>query len=183
LANAVYLWQKSTARATTTESSSAPARDRPERIVHPGVRVAIGTILGLLLAVSVVLGRRMDHLDQATAFSLATSAMLLVSPLSWGHYYMAGLPACLCVPIWLTRRKMPRLGMISAAVPPILSWCYYLAMPYAGGLGLLGLGTTGWFFCACGLILGTELSAELGTLRFLRSPAVRLMLSSAGEKL
>src|SRR5262249_54377393 len=81
----------------------------------------------------------------------------------WGHYYMAGVPSVLCVPLWLSRRGQPGLARIAAAIPPILSWSYYLAMPYTGALGLLGLGTAAWFLGACGVILGIEVAGALAT--------------------
>ncbi len=127
--------------------------------MHSGVRVVIVLILNLLLAVGVTVGRKLDPLEHATAYSLACCAMLLVSPLAWGHYYMAILPAALCVPIWLSARGMRRLAMVATVIPPILSWSYYVAMPYTGGLGLLGLGTTAWFLCTSALIVGIEVLA------------------------
>jgi hypothetical protein len=159
LANAVYLWGRSTARTGTSGSQPSPPPDRPERMAQPRVRVGIGVILALLLAVGLAVGRRNDRLDQATAYGLACCAMLLVSPLSWGHYYMAELPAILCVPIWLARRGSLRLAQLAAVIPPVLSWSYYVAMPYTGGLGLLGIGTTAWFLGSCAAILGIEVAA------------------------
>jgi hypothetical protein len=141
----------------------APARGalkRPvqaDRMVHPAVRITIGVALALLFSVGMALGRRSNALDQATAYSLAISATLVVSPLAWGHYYMALAPAVLCVPLWLTRRGMPKLAVFFAAIPPVLSWSYYLAMPYLGEMGLLGLGTAVWFMGACALILFIEI--------------------------
>ena len=105
LANAVYLWTKLTAVATAKSSAPAPHHDRGERIVHRGVRVVIALILSLLLAIGITVGRKVDPLDQASAYSIACCAMLLVSPLAWGHYYMATLPAALCVPMWLSARN------------------------------------------------------------------------------
>ncbi len=163
LANAVYLCTKSVAPQAVLDPRSRPGWDRPERVVHPGVHVVIGIILIALVAVGLAAGRRPDLLDRATAYSLSCCATLLVSPLSWGHYYMAGVPAVLCVPLWLSRRGRPGLARIAAAMPPILSWSYYLAMPYTGGVGLLGLGTAAWFLAACGAILGIEAAGALAT--------------------
>jgi hypothetical protein len=163
LANAVYLWNKATAGTPAGSPQSPLGWDRPERIVHPGVRAVIGGVLIALLALGLTLGKRQDALDRATAYSLSCCATLLVSPLAWGHYYMAWVPAVLCVPLWLARRGKPRLARIGAAIPPIVSWSYYLAMPYTGGLGVLGLGTAGWFLGACGAILGLEAVRPLTT--------------------
>jgi hypothetical protein len=121
--------------------------------------------LTLLLAVGVALCRRTSVIDQATAYSLAICATLVVSPLSWGHYYMAFVPAAFCVPVWLLGRGMESLARVAAVVPPMLSWTYYVGMPYTGALGILGLGTTAWFLGACGLILGIEVAGALGASR------------------
>jgi hypothetical protein len=178
LANGVHLWSKSTQALSSAApppvgagSARRPAlnarradptaadstHDRPERIANPAVRVANGVFLILLLAVAAMVGRRGNGLDALTAFGLASCAMLLVSPIAWGHYFMAELPALLCVPIWLSRRGMPRAARISAVVPAVLAWSYYLAMPQVGGLGLLGLGTAGWFLGMSGVIVWAEL--------------------------
>ena len=177
LANAVYLWDKATAYGLGPVSRAKTLNDRPERIVHPAVRVVVGLILAALLAVCCLLGRRRDRLDQATAYGLACCTTLLISPLSWGHYYMAEAPAVLFVPIWLLRRGKPIQARVVAVIPPVLSWSHYLAMPYIGGIGLLGLGTTVWFLGVCGLILGNEVAVARRTARphfrgrRLRSPA------------
>jgi hypothetical protein len=158
-ANAVYLATNSSFRAIAPGSRAKSRRAEADRMVHPGVRVATGVALALLLAVGLAVGTRNTPLDQATAYSLALCATLLVSPLAWGHYYMIQLPALLCVPLWLSWRGMPRLAGIVAALPPVLSWTYYVGMPYTGELGILGLGTALWFVLACGCILGIESTA------------------------
>ena len=56
-----------------------------------------------------------------------------------------------------SKKRTNRCSRVVAAVPPVLSWSYYLAMPYTGALGLLGLGTTAWFLSTAGLMLGIEL--------------------------
>jgi hypothetical protein len=182
LANSVYLWMKSTARTTAFDSQAKARPDRPERIVHPAVRVVIGVTLAMLLAVGLALGRLRDAIDQATAYSLACCATLLVSPLSWGHYYMAEVPAVICVPIWLSGRGRAMLARVVAAIPPILSWSHYVAMPYTGELGLLGLGTTAWFLAASGLILGIVVSASAAPSPFLtrKRPAMARLLRPLG---
>ena len=134
--------------------------DRKERVGQPGVQVLVGFILATLLSVSWSLGRREDRLDQTTAYALACCATLLVSPLSWGHYYMAEAPAVLFVTLWLLRTGRSIIVGIVAVVPPVLCWSYYVAMPYTGGLGLLGLGTTAWFLGVCGWIVGHEVAVS-----------------------
>jgi hypothetical protein len=162
LANAVYLWDKATAAA---DVHAKPLHDRPERVVHPAIRVVVGVILAALLMVSCSLGPNNDCLDQAVAYGLACCAMLLISPLTWGHYYMAEAPAVLLVPIWLLRRGRSTQAKVVALIPPVLSWSHYLAMPYTGEFGVLGLGTTAWFLGVCGLILGCEVAVALTAIR------------------
>jgi hypothetical protein len=161
LANAAYMLAKSSSPKLPPRSPRRAERERLERLVKPGVRVAIGVGLALLLALGVALARHGRILDQATAYSLSLCATLVVSPLSWGHYYMALVPAVVCVPLWLLGRGMPRLARSVAVLPVILSWSFYVAMPYTGPLGLLGLGTAAWFLVACGLILGVETSSAI----------------------
>ena len=152
LANAVFLLSEAAGRSWGQSSKSVPGGPQPGRLGHPISRLAIGVILIGLLAAVVALGKSQRSLDSLTAFGLACCAMVLVSPLAWGHYFMAELPALICVPIWLWRRGMPRAARLAAGVPVVLSWLYYLAMPYTGGLGILGLGTAAWFLAACGVI-------------------------------
>jgi alpha-1,2-mannosyltransferase len=161
LANAVYLWNRTTGAARAHGAQSPTPRDRPERVVHSGVRAAIGVILAALLGVGLSLSRRENDLDRATAFGLACGVTLLVSPLSWGHYYMVQFPALLCVPIWLRRRGLRRLATLAAVFPPVLSWFYYLGVEYTGSTGLLGLGTTVWFLGALGTIVSVEVLGAL----------------------
>ncbi len=156
LANAAYLASTAARRSFAADAAALPTADRPERIAQPMVRVAIGLIVLVLAGVVAMVGRGGNGLDAFTAFGLACSAMLLVSPLSWGHYFMAELPALICVPIWLWRRGMPFAARVVAALPVVLSWSYYMAMPYTGGLGVLGLGTAAWFVLACGFIVWAE---------------------------
>jgi hypothetical protein len=153
LANAVYLLNRAASIGSRPDVRGNGSDDRPERIVHPAVRGMAAVTLAALLAVGLALGRHEDPLQQVTAYGLASCATLIVSPLSWGHYYIAQAPAVLFVPLWLLRCGRPLQARIAAAIPPILSWSYYMAMPYTGGLGLLGLGTTVWFLAVCGSIL------------------------------
>jgi Glycosyltransferase family 87 len=157
LANAWYLWSQT---RIPSGSRAAPPPYRPERVVHPSVRVVIGGILALLMVIGLIVGSRRDQLDQATAYGLACGVTLLVSPLSWGHYYMIQLPALLCVPVWLARRGMTTLGRAFALVPAVTSWAHYVAPPIAER-GVLGLVTTIWFLGALGLIVCVGLARAL----------------------
>jgi hypothetical protein len=165
LANAIYLWDKATSHASVPDSGAKSSPDRPERVVHPAARVLVGLILVGLVVVGCRLGSRTDFLDQSTAYGLACCATLIVSPLSWGHYYMAEVPATLFVPLWFLRRGRPMLARIAAVIPMVLSWSYYVAQPYTGGLGLLGLGTTAWFVGVSTSILGVEVVAASNSRR------------------
>jgi hypothetical protein len=40
----------------------------------------------------------------------------------------------------------------------VLSWSHYVAMPYVGGVGILGMGTAAWFLFACGSMVWAALS-------------------------
>ena len=143
-----------------------PLHDRPERIVHPAVRVLVGLILVCASHGRLLAGQAEATVSiRPTAYGLACCATLLVSPLSWGHYYMAEAPAVLFVPIWLLRRGRSTQAKVVAVIPPVLSWSHYLAMPYIGEIGLLGLGTTAWFLGVCGLILGSEVAVAQRAVR------------------
>jgi hypothetical protein len=160
LANAWYLWNRTEVAPTTPGPRAAIPRDRGERVVHQSVRVVIGASLALLAVVSLLLGSRDDPLDRAAAYGLACGMTLLVSPLSWGHYFMIQLPAVLCVPAWLARRGMMAAGRALALVPPAISWVHYLVLPVAER-GILGLVTAAWFLTGIGLVLGAELARVL----------------------
>ena len=161
LTNAVYLWDKTLGSESQTASSKVEKPDRPERVVHGEVWLVILGLIVLMSTIGFVVGRRADALDQAMSYSLACCGMLLVSPLAWGHYYMAEAPAVMLVPLWIWRRGLPRTAMAAAVVPMILTWAYYLGMGTLGAIGLLGLGITCWFIAICVLILGLEVHAWL----------------------
>jgi hypothetical protein len=117
------------------------------------VQVARGIVLVLLVTVALVVSLRGDEPGQAATYGLASLAILLISPLAWGHYYVLALPAVLCVPLWLGRRGHPAAAKAVAAGLPALSWAHYVLMPWSGPIGLLGLGTTLWFVAACAYAL------------------------------
>jgi Glycosyltransferase family 87 len=165
LTNAVYLWDRSFGSEPVNEPDAAAKPDRPERVVHGEVRIAIAGLILLMTTIGFVVGRRGDSLDQAMSYSLACCAMLLVSPLAWGHYYMAEAPAVMLMPLWIWRRGMPRAATAAALIPVILTWAYYLGMGTLGAIGLLGLGMTGWFIAGGTLILGLEFQRWAGQRR------------------
>ena len=114
-----------------------------------GLRIAV---LLALLAAAVRLGRGGDALGQASGFALACVAMLVVSPISRGHYFMFLAPAVWLVPLWLDRRGMARAATVMAVVPAVLSVLHYALLAHVGRIGLLGLGITCWLIAACVLV-------------------------------
>jgi hypothetical protein len=119
-------------------------------IVLLGIRIALLAALGYA---GIRLGLRGDALSQATAFGLACVAMLVVSPVSRGHYFMLAAPAILYLPLWLDRENRTWTGMVMAVVPIVLIDLHYIFLGYAGRVGLLGLGMTGWLLAALVLVI------------------------------
>jgi hypothetical protein len=158
LANAVHLVGRAALTGSLELRDARPADDHAERLFRPAIRGMVVFVLFVLLIVGASVGRREDPLDQVTAYALACCASLVVSPLSWGHYYMAMAPAALFAPVWLLRSGRLSQARRVVVILPIAVWSHYLALPYAGGLGLLGLGTTFWFLWVCGSILRVELA-------------------------
>ncbi len=107
----------------------------------------------LMLGVSFQMARRMDRLGQAAAFGVACVATLIVFTIARGHYYLLLLPANVFVPLWLFQAGRPRWAVSLAVVPSVLVLSHYLALDYAGRVGVLGLGTTAWYFSTCGILL------------------------------
>src|SRR5207244_1386807 len=99
---------------------------------------ARGAVLVLLLGFGLLMVMRSDVPGQAAGFGLACVAILLVSPLAWGHYYVSILPACVCVPLWLALRGRRTLAWVFAIVPVLLTSLHYLAIRRTGPIGLLG---------------------------------------------
>lgn len=111
-------------------------------------------LIGLtLLAVGARLARHPgNRLNMATAFALSCVTMLSISPVGRAHYFMFLSPAILFVPLWLDLHGRRRAGLIMAATVTLLPILHYAALPIAGRLGLLGLGTTAWLLAALALI-------------------------------
>jgi len=123
--------------------------------------LALRVTAGLLLvAVCYRLSRTADRLDQATLFGLACLATLVVFTIARGHYYMLLLPANVFVPLWLVRAGKVRIALVMAVAPLVLVLTHYLALSYAGRVGVLGLGTALWYFTTCGLLLAAPLAGR-----------------------
>jgi hypothetical protein len=91
-------------------------------------------------------------LNLAAGFGLACVAMLVLSPVARGHYFMLWTPAVLFVPLWLDQQKMPRAATAMAVAPAVLTIVHYVLLPVAGRLGVLGIGSTCWLMAAFVLI-------------------------------
>lgn len=109
------------------------------------IRLAAGC---LLLPMGFRLGRADDLLGRAAGFGLACVATLVISPVARAHYFVLVFPAVIFVSLWLLRRGRPRAALCSAIVPATLVIAHYCAIHVVGRVGLLGLGTTLWFFWA-----------------------------------
>ncbi|RPI86249.1 MAG: DUF2029 domain-containing protein, partial [Planctomycetaceae bacterium] len=123
----------------------------PMPMDHPHARQIILAVrllaLAGLLAVAVIAASRQDTLALIAAYGLAMMATLVVSPVARGHYFLLWLPGALFVPLWLDRAGSKAARRL-AFVPAVLCVVHYLLLDFAGRVGLLGLGTTVWFFAA-----------------------------------
>jgi hypothetical protein len=117
-----------------------------------GVRLAI---LAALLLTGVRLARQGDGLSLAAAISLGCVAMLVVSPVSRGHYFLFFVPGIFFVPWWLHRYSGYPKAWIFAAAPILMIDLHYFVLPISGRIGLLGFGTLAWLVGAMVLIART----------------------------
>jgi hypothetical protein len=131
------------------QPGDAAANDAVKPIDEPAVQRALAPAKVALLLLLLIGGwkaaRRGDALDRAAAFGLATTATLLISPLSWAHHYLVWLPGLLFVPAWLWRGRRTHLATAVAIAPCVLMTAHYLLLDWTGRAGLLGLGTSAWF--------------------------------------
>jgi hypothetical protein len=118
----------------------------------------------VLLAVSFRMARAQDVLGQTASFGLACVATLIIFTIARGHYYMLLLPANVFVPVWLRQVNRPRWAIAVAVVPLLLVLAHYTMLDLAGRVGVLGLGTTAWYFGSCGLLLASPRSAAETTI-------------------
>jgi hypothetical protein len=100
-----------------------------------------------------------SRLNMATGFALSCVTMLSISPVGRAHYFMLLVPAILFVPLWLDLRGRRRTGIVLAATLSALPLLHYALLPYAGRVGLLGLGTTAWLLAAMAIIARTDSAA------------------------
>jgi hypothetical protein len=124
--------------------------DRP--LVHALLLAARGAAGLMLLATVIALGRRGDRVSLGFALGLGCVATFVVSPVARGHYFLLYLPAVLFGGLWLRHCRGEKPALRFVAIPTLLCLAHYLAMDYAGRIGLLGIGTGLWFFTACGIV-------------------------------
>jgi hypothetical protein len=125
--------------------------DQP--VVHSSLLAARVVAALILLATVMVLGRRGDRVSLGLVLGLSCVATFIVSPVARGHYFMLYLPAVIYGGLWMRERRSEKSALWFAAVPMLLCLAHYLALRSAGRIGLLGIGTTLWFFVACGFVL------------------------------
>jgi len=95
---------------------------------------------------------RRDRLALLAAYGLAIVATFVVSPVARGHYFLMWIPGSLFLSLWMWRQHQHRVAWHVAIWPIVLTTLHYVALDYTGRVGLLGLGTTVWFFLGCHLL-------------------------------
>jgi hypothetical protein len=128
-------------------------RRRADHVTRRAVQGIQVIVLALLMVVGLARGPQGDLLGQAATYGLACLAPILISPVAWSHYFVLWLPSVLFVPPWLLRRGHLRTARAVAAAPVALIWVHYLAKPWFGQFGLLGLGTLAWFLAVVTLLI------------------------------
>jgi hypothetical protein len=103
-------------------------------------------VLGVLFLLALPVASSRDALGMACMFGLACVATLIVSPVARGHYFVMMFPAVLLVPLWFESRQLHRQARWAAFAPVALSWMHYVLLDWTGRMGVLGIGTTVWFF-------------------------------------
>ncbi len=123
---------------------------------HPAVNLVLLGLRALALAALAAVALRAavcrDRLALLAAYGLSIVATFLVSPVARGHYYLLWIPGCLFLSLWLWRQHQHRQAWQVAIWPVLLTVLHYCLLDYAGRVGLLGLGTTVWFFMGCHLL-------------------------------
>ncbi|HLJ10949.1 MAG TPA: glycosyltransferase family 87 protein [Planctomycetaceae bacterium] len=135
----------------TGKAHQAMPMDAPA--VSRALFVVRGLAVAALLCVVVRAARSKSPLLWGAAFGLASVATLVVSPVARGHYFVLLLPASLFMPLWLIETGRPSVARRAAIVPAVLIAAHYCLLEYAGRVGLLGIGTTLWYFAACTRII------------------------------
>lgn len=134
----------------------------PMPMDHPRVRqvqLAVRLLaLAVLLAAAAIAATRESRQATLAAFGLALVATFVVSPVARGHYFLLWLPGAVFLPLWLTREGHPAARRC-ALLPALLCILHYVAMDFTARVGLLGLGTTVWFFAGAVRLIEVSLAA------------------------
>ena len=173
LADRVRGWATNGANSVTNQAAhrrwlasvtATAERRRADHVTRRAVQGVQVIVLTLLMVVGLARGTRGDVLGQAATYGLACLATILISPVAWTHYYVLWLPSVLFVPPWLVRRGHARAARAVAAIPVGLIWVHYVAKPWFGQFGLLGLGTLVWFLAVVILLMTPARSGMQGQL-------------------
>jgi len=136
-----------------TAQRPLPPMPMDHPIVQKGLVALRAVLFAAVLIVAWRLGTAGSRLDLAAAFALGCVAMLVISPIARGHYFMLYVPGVIFVPLWLARHGDLKLlgkslAQVLAISPAVVVIAHYTMLSVAGRMGLLGLGTTGWLLAA-----------------------------------
>jgi Glycosyltransferase family 87 len=134
------------------------------------VRGAIGF---LLLAIAQRNARTHDLLGQTVGFCVANVSTLIICQVARGHYFVIWLPTIMFASSYLIRQQRPRAAAWLAIVPVVLVVTHYAFLDWAGRVGILGLGTAGWYVSICLLLLQMPTTAAVTNTVSAASPHVR----------
>jgi hypothetical protein len=133
--------------------------------------LAIRVLLGLLL-IPVAWRMARDPLGRLAAIGLACAAMLIVSPVSRGHYFMLELPAVLFVSLWVWKHKGSSKAVLCAGIPAALSLLHYTLITFPQISGFLGVGTLFLGTLGIGTALWYAVTAYIGGIAFPVKPSI-----------
>lgn len=141
-----------------------------------GVRWLALLTLGVVVMVCALRG---DGRSATNAFGLACVATLVFSPVSRGHYFVFWIPAVVSVPLWQLNSGRIRTAWVLAITPAVLTIVHYVALEQAGRAGILGLGTTLWYFAACASICRSAPAVQWGEIAIPLSSAPQFPRAAA----
>lgn len=148
LGNALYYTGNQIAfwRAPGSEPNPWVASESMDRFMNtPGVTQVVLVVRIALALILIPVGWRVASrggtLYGLAAWGLASVAMLVVSPVSRGHYFMLELPAVLFISLWIWKNHSPRKALLCALIPAALSPLHYLFITFPQMFGVLGVGT------------------------------------------
>jgi len=117
-----------------------------DRFMNSPVVTQVILVIRVLLALLLIpVGWRMavrgGPLDGMAVLGMACMAMLIVSPVARGHYFMLELPAVLFISLWVWQYKGSSKAVLCASIPAALSVMHYGFITFPQMFGLLGVGT------------------------------------------